>query len=267
MTNKIRLGLAIVLAPIAIMLIAGISTNDPEVVDSFLPLFWAAVPVGMIIMVWEATNLVRGPRKLLATGTLAVAELTGVRRTGTIINDVNLVVELTMAVRPEGSPGYEVTTKTTVPIHQPDLFTPGQLVAIRFDPRKPARVAVDLDPPADWLDHVSRPTASPITQDEILATGNPAIAQILGIQLTGKLAGQLGSANPEHPERASYPAIILELMVQPERDQSFTYQAVYAVPPRRATSLARDALVPVRYVHHAGQPLVAVDWERLPGTP
>lgn len=138
---------------------------------------------------------------------------------------------------------------------------------MRFDTAKPGRVAVDPDPPAEWLSRLDQPTPSPITQDEILATGDPAIAQIVSVKLIGKTAGQLGGVNPAHPERFNYPAIIIGLTVQPEQGDAFPYQAIYAVPPQRATGLVRDTLVPVRYRHHAGQPLVAVDWERMPAPP
>jgi hypothetical protein len=259
-----RLGLAVVLAPIALLLLVAVLGKE-EYADYFLPAFWVAFPIGMILMVWGFMELSRGPRKLLATGTLALAKVNEVRKTGSVVNDVNLVVEIRLTVEPEGSPAYEATTKTLVPIYQPDLFARGEYVPVRFDPAKPERVAIDPNPPTEWLDRVGRPKPPPISQEEILATGSPAIAQIVSVKLTGKTAGQLRD-DGAHPERDNYPAILIELLVQPEQGEVFSFQAVYAVPPKQATGLVRDSLIPVRYVHHAGQPLVAVDWERMPHT-
>jgi hypothetical protein len=260
-TNKMRLGLAVILAPIALLLLVAALGQEQYVDRYFLTAFWVGFPIGMILMVWGFMDLSRGPRKLLATGTLALAKVNEVRRTGSVINEVSLVVVLRLTVEPEGSPAFQATTKTVVPIYQPDVYTPGEYVPVRFDPAKRGRVAIDPNPPAEWLTRVGRPKPSPISQEQILATGSPAIAQIVSVKLTGKTAGQL-SDDRTHPERASYPAILIELLVQPEQGEAFSYQAVYAVPPERAASLVRDSLVPVRYVHHAGQPLVAVDWER-----
>lgn len=264
MTNKSRLGLAIALSPIAFLILVGVLHKD-QWADHFLEVFWVAFPVGMILILWGVKDLVAGPGKLLTTGTLAVATVNEARRTGTIINDVNLVVEVRLTVQPEGAAAYQATVKTIVPIHQPDLIARGQKIAVRFDPAKPTRVAIDPNPPGEWVDRNDRPTPSAITQDEILATGSPAIAQIVSVRLTGKTVGGLSGGNPDHPERFTYPAALIELMVQPEQGDAFSYQAIYGVPPQRAAGLARDSLVPVRYVQHAGLPLVAIDWERIPG--
>lgn len=264
MTNKMRLGLVVVLAPVALLLLLAALGNEQYLDHYFLATFWVAFPIGTILFVWGAKDLMQGPRKLLATGTLAIAKVDEVHRTGSVVNEVNLVVKVRLTVFPEDSPAFRATIKTTVPIHQPDLFGAGGYVPVRFDPAKPGRVAVDPNPPAEWLARIGRPKSSPIEAEEILATGNPAIAQIVSVKLTGSTAGQL--ADRPHPERRNYPAILIELLVQPEQGEAFSYQAIYAVPPERVTGLVRDSLVPVRYVHHAGQPLVAVDWGRMPRT-
>jgi hypothetical protein len=169
-------------------------------------------------------------------------------------------MELTLTVKPEQGEPYRATARTLVPMWEVGGLTAGDTLVVRVDPDNPSLVAIDRDPPKEWLEQIGRPTPSPLSADEILAAGIPATAQVVGVQLTGKTTEEVGG-NRAHPERDGYPAVILELLVQPPVGAGLTVKAVYSVPPGRLDQLNRGSLLPVRYIDHVGTPLVAVDWE------
>ncbi len=84
-------------------------------------------------------------------------------------------------------------------------------------------MVIDPDPLAEWLKRAEQPKDSPASADEILATGTPATAQIVALQLTGRTAAPRGGI-AHHPERANSPMVILGLMVQPPASAGFEFK-------------------------------------------
>ena len=85
-------------------------------------------------------------RLLRQIGIPAEAEVLRLWDTGTTVND-DPVVAMEVEVRPaDGDPFRAVIPKTWISRLDVPQFQPGKILAVRYDPHDPARVAVD-DPP------------------------------------------------------------------------------------------------------------------------
>jgi hypothetical protein len=82
-------------------------------------------------------------RELQMSGVPAQAAVLSMQDTLESIND-NPIVRLLVEVRPTDRPPYQATIEhlviTTIQAFQ---FQPGKIIAVRYDPRNPSRVAVD----------------------------------------------------------------------------------------------------------------------------
>jgi len=87
---------------------------------------------------------VSAARELHASGVAAEAEVLSLWDTGITLNH-DPVIGLKVEVRPADRPPYQATIeKSLVSRLDVPLFQPGQLIPVRFDPKNPARVALDL---------------------------------------------------------------------------------------------------------------------------
>ena len=86
-------------------------------------------------------------RDLQREGVPAQAEILSLDATGVKIND-DPVIRLEVEVRPRDRPPYRATIKrlliSTLEIPQ---YQPGLVIAVRYDPKDPSRVSIDLGPP------------------------------------------------------------------------------------------------------------------------
>jgi hypothetical protein len=80
-------------------------------------------------------------------GTPAQATILSIEHTGTSINE-QPVVRLEVKVQPPDGPAYEATIKRLL-ISDLEIpqYQPGNVIAVRYDPRQPSRVSIDLGPP------------------------------------------------------------------------------------------------------------------------
>lgn len=83
-------------------------------------------------------------RELRASGVAAEAEVLSLWDTGITVNQ-DPVIGLKVEVRPADRPSYQATIEKSL-VSRLDVprFQPGRIVPVRFDPRNPARVAIDL---------------------------------------------------------------------------------------------------------------------------
>jgi len=83
---------------------------------------------------------------LVATGVSAQAEILEHWETGIKVND-EPVIGLRVRVKPADRPPYEATIKRVL-ISQLEIpqFQPGAVIPVRFDPKDPSRVSIDLSP-------------------------------------------------------------------------------------------------------------------------
>ncbi len=83
-------------------------------------------------------------KELQATGVAAPAEILRLWDTGITVNH-DPVVGLEVEVRPADRPPYRARIEKTL-ISRLDVprFQPGKEIPVRFDPKEPGRVAVDL---------------------------------------------------------------------------------------------------------------------------
>ena len=83
-------------------------------------------------------------KELQATGVAAPAEILRLWDTGITVNH-DPVVGLEVEVRPADRPAYRARIEKTL-ISRLDVpqFQPGKVIQVRFDPKEPGRVAVDV---------------------------------------------------------------------------------------------------------------------------
>jgi hypothetical protein len=83
-------------------------------------------------------------KELQATGVAAPAEVLRLWDTGMTVNQ-DPVIGLEVEVRPADRPPYRATIAKSL-ISRLDIpqFQPGKVIQVRFDPREPARVAIDV---------------------------------------------------------------------------------------------------------------------------
>jgi hypothetical protein len=86
-------------------------------------------------------------KDLQRVGVAAQAEILSIGETGLTVN-ANPVIRLDVEVRPADRPPYQATIKRLL-VSRLEIpqFQPGRVIPVRFDPRDPSRVSIDLGPP------------------------------------------------------------------------------------------------------------------------
>jgi len=123
-----------------VRLTVGMINNEMEVYIFLLLMFIMLLLAGM--MLWALVPIIKSDR-LLKQGNQASATVLEVWDTGITINEFDIQVGLLLEVRPPGHPPYQVKTKALVPRIQPTLYQPGMVVQVRYDPKKPNKVAIE----------------------------------------------------------------------------------------------------------------------------
>lgn len=83
-----------------------------------------------------------GNQELVGTGVPATALVTGMRDTGTSVND-QLVVAFDLRVQPAGGAPYEVGHRQILPRLLMGAVLPGRVVQVWTDPANPQRLVID----------------------------------------------------------------------------------------------------------------------------
>jgi hypothetical protein len=113
---------------------------------SLLPLLLvlASLAAGCV----EAMTGVKDEKELQTVGIPARAEVLAIRETGLWVND-DPVLSLDVKVEPSDRPAYQATIERfwASEFDAAINYKPGSVIAVRYDPRDPTRVAMDLGPP------------------------------------------------------------------------------------------------------------------------
>lgn len=94
-----------------------------------------AVGIGMV-------RSARGKARLLATGLAGTATISSVRQTSMMVNN-QPVLAFELLVQVPGRPPYTATLRELIPFIRLAQVQPGNTLAVRVDPARPERVAID----------------------------------------------------------------------------------------------------------------------------
>ena len=105
-------------------------------------LIYLAVAVGLVVA-WAVRD--RRRRAWEAVGQPAIGVVVTSRRTGSVINNQDVVTKVSVSVRPtNGDPEFTTTVRRVVPMGLDD--SPGDELPMLVDPRRPGRAVIDRRP-------------------------------------------------------------------------------------------------------------------------
>jgi hypothetical protein len=95
-------------------------------------------------LIWLMVGQMFGPSKLLTTGLPATGVVTGLRETGTVINNTNQVLHVGLRVQVGNGAPYDVVVKQAIPMMLMSRIQPGATVGVRVDPHDQTKAAIDF---------------------------------------------------------------------------------------------------------------------------
>jgi hypothetical protein len=207
------------------------------------------------------------PTATLEHGIAGTAQVRGVRDTGVIVNNRNLVVEVDLVVQlPDRAP-YETTTKVPLGRTQWGAIQPGMTLPVKVDPHDPERVVVDPSRSVvsgagtgvggTPLGGVQTTTVSAAA---IVASGTPAVARLLAVEPVGLTAGAVAPGLPA--EQADDPVVKVAFSYRPAGGDEVHVEHLVRVPDGKAGFLAAGRDVPVRYLPDSPS-TATIDFDRL----
>jgi len=284
-------------------------TRDPSAIMSSIgdTILWTVVPIvlitaaGIIVFFVFVRRIMGADKRLVAAGIAGTALVLDVRDTGVTINHVNAVLETRLQVTLPGQAPYEATAEVTLGRMNWGALQPGMTVAVKVDPKNPARVAIDwgrqrggamaqllqglgaqmqTGGSARIVGNVSGMVATPggtfqipgvagamqantvRSADDVIAEGERGEGTIQAVSHTGATAGQMAPGAGLDAEKAGDPMVYVAMQVQPRKGAPFAAQGIHRVPKCKLGSLAIGRRVPVAFL--PGQPETAtIDWSRV----
>ena len=265
-------------------------TRDPAAIMSTVgdTILWTVVPIvvitvaGLVVFFVFVRRIMGAGRRLIAGGIPGTALVLDVRDTGVTINNVNAVLEARLQVTIPGQAAYEAMAEVTLGRMSWGALQPGMTVAVKVDPKNPARVAIDWGGSRGGAPHMA-PGAQGVVATpggnfqipgvagamranavraaaDVIAAGERAEGTIQAVSHTGATAGEM-VPNIER-EKAGDPMVFVAMQVQPRKGAAFTAQGIYRVPKHKLGALAIGRRVAVSYL--PGQPESAtIDWSRV----
>lgn len=189
-------------------------------------------------------------KKLLQTGLLGRAIITELQLTGTTVQSNNGLVQrkcrFTVEVSLDGQAPYMASCTQRIPEIQIPQIQPGNTtVAVRADPEDQTQIALDFatEPPVV----TTSGSSGTQTAAEILATGAPGHAVIVGSQ-------PLGKRTPAGVDVYAY-----VLTVMPEGKDPYQIQVGNPTPPAALPFLFPGSRVPVKIGSDPNA--VVIDWD------
>jgi hypothetical protein len=189
-------------------------------------------------------------KKLLQTGILGRAIITELQLTGTTVQSNNGLVQrkcrFTVEVSLDGQAPYMASCTQRIPEIQIPQIQPGNTtVAVRANPEDQTQIALDFatEPPVV----TTSGSSGNQTASEILATGAPGHAVIVGSQ-------PLGKRTPAGVDVYAY-----VLTVMPEGKDPYQIQVGNPTPPATLPFLFPGSRVPVKIGSDPNA--VVIDWD------
>lgn len=217
----------------------------------------------------------RGRARLLATGLAGTARISSVRQTSMMVNN-QPVLAFELLVEVPGRPAYTATLRELVPFIRLAQVQPGSTLAVRVDPARPERVAIDWGasvsgaqpfgiapsgvgspravPQVPDLPHVPEYAAGlPVEQlrEHVRSVGAPGRAIIDAVRQVGPQGDKIGYQLGMWVQLDSGPAYRLD-------------DAPVAVEPRFTMLVRPGVTVPLRIAQvRPGVTMTVLEWERL----
>lgn len=244
---------------------------------NLLPMFIPLLIMGAVFVL-----VARYYGKLDMSGTIrngvpATAEVLSVQDTGVTLNSLNMVVKVRLMVAVPGAPPYEAETRAVLGGRTSwGAIQPGMVMAVKVDPKDPAKVAILGQSPAH-----ARPEVLAQAVNQLYAGGGEAAAAQGVVTLKAadiirdgvRTQGRLLSVTPTgltadkamgglEPEEADDPLVVVAFTFTGDGGREERSQCVVRVPDGKAAFLAAGAEIPVAYL--AGRSETAtIDWTRL----
>lgn len=190
-------------------------------------------------------------RKLQRIGLPAEATILEIRETGWTVNNIYPVVKLKLEVRPPGGQPYQAEVQTIIGRLDIPACQPGAVVAVRYDPQDPSKVAMaDASPAPPGMPPPEAAAPFPAGQsqrmeeylkkndernEEIRRTGRPAPAVILQATPLNVLVNGRNSA------------MTFILDVQPEGQSAFQAQVTGVISEKSIPRYQPGKIVHVKY--------------------
>lgn len=219
-----------------------------------------------IVMVRSA----RGKARLLATGLAGTATIASVRQTSMMVNN-QPVLAFELLVQVPGRPQYTATLRELIPFIRLAQVQPGNTLAVRVDPARPERVAID------WGASASAPQPFGIAPQR-QAPQVPDLPQLPGYaaglpreQLRAQVCayGAPGRAiiDAVRQVRPDGDMIMFSLSMWVQLDSGPAYRVEESpalVEPRYAVLVRPGTTVPIHTAQvRPGVTMTVLEWERL----
>ena len=189
--------------------------------------------------------------KLQRTGLPADATILEVRETGWTVNQIYPVVKLKLEVRPPGGQPYQAEIQTLIGRLDVAQIRPGAVVAVKYDPRNPSKVALaDTAPsyqaPPEQATSSFQASPPPQAMEEFLKKNDE---ESQNIRRTGKPApAVIIQATPLNVfVNGRNPAMTFILDVQPEGQPAFQAQVTGVIGEASVPKYRPGRIVYVKY--------------------
>lgn len=243
-------------------------TGAAFVAGSLIAFVAGGFVIGLAAAVLGAVPLVVGRRlrtmepASIARGIPGTAEITSIRRTGTRVNRVKVVVEATAVVSIAGFDPYEATLQMVLHPTQLPAVEPGAVIAVLVEAEQPSRVVLDTRRGAigrrgmlgDPTGPVWRTSADGIVEHGIAVTGTLHFSGptgLVGSDLAAHLRGPEAD-DPVHRALVSF---------TPIGGKEVRTEILVRVPRGSTMPSRPGSPVPVRYL--PDDPTVAtIEWDQ-----
>jgi len=204
---------------------------------------------------------------VLWNGLPATATIVDVADTNATVNEQPVFLFTLDVQHPDGSV-RRATTRQIVSRTSLGAIKPGLVVAVRVDPKKPDRVAIEPTQPDGPPTAPSATTAGSTTvgtvmkASDIVRDGIQATAVVKSSSLTGSTFGSVAPDQAD-PSNADDPIVLLDLHVTAPDGTGFDARGIHRVPSDRLSSLGPGQRVPVAYLARDPANSTAIDWNRV----
>ncbi len=205
------------------------------------------VAVVVIVLVRNLSGNSAADKAIKLNGQTAQAVILSIWDTGVLINN-NPRIGIKLEVRPPNGTPFEAEVKQVISFLQTSQYQPGQLLEVKYDPVNPTKVVITgivAGNTAGMMQQSSSPAATAQLQatlqqqdalnQQIIATGEPAQATVLGVTPTGIMVN------------GNNPYVSLNLQVMPNSRAPFVAQTQAVIAAQSVQKYQPGAVITVRF--------------------